>query len=147
MEILNLLVRMCARRGLWTEMMEAARIRGKGEPNLSDEEVTFLIQAAVKAGDITLAVRAAALRKGSNGRLLPEEVDVLVKQLAESLKLREAIEAARLGASRETVEMLVARCVTRGSPLAREAARLRNPDGTGSLTPDEEAMLAGATPA
>jgi hypothetical protein len=147
MEILNLLVRMCARRGLWTEMMEAARIRGKGEPNLSDEEVTFLIQAAVKAGDITLAVRAAGLRKGTNGRLLPEEVDVLVKQLAESLKLREAIEAARLGASRETVEMLVARCVARGSPLAREAARLRNPDGTGSLTPDEEAMLAGARPA
>jgi hypothetical protein len=145
--ILNLLVMMCARRALWTEMMESARLRSGGEPDLSDDETTMLIQAAVKSGDIALAVRAAPLRKGTGGRLLSDEVDALAKQLADGLKLREAIEAARLGASPPVVELLVARCVARGTAMARDAARLRNPDGSGVLTPDEEAQLRGVRPA
>ncbi|MHA2621630.1 MAG: hypothetical protein V2G42_05030 [bacterium JZ-2024 1] len=145
--VLDLLVMMCARRALWTEMMEAARIRSGGEPVVSDGEVTTLVQSAVRASDISLAIRAAALRKGSGGKLLTGEVDTLVRHLADGMKFREAIEAARLGCSRETVDWLVSRCVARGSALAREAARLRNPDGTGTLTPDEEAQLLGARPA
>lgn len=143
----DLLVAMCARRGLWAEMVEAARIRSGGEPEISGEEATALIRAAIKNGDISLAARAASLRKGTGGRLLPQEVDALVKQLVEGMKFREAIEAARLGATREAVDYLVARCVARGDPIAREAARLRNAEGTGTLTPEEEAQLTGARPA
>jgi len=132
------------------------------------ETIDLLVSYCTERQMIEEAVQAAKLRKpDGTGTLTPAEVDQMVIHLNREGRTREALRAARLGASPEILDRLVQRfiedgdfrealetarlgatpfaydllvgyCVRRGMLAdAIEVARHRKPDGTGTLYPEE----------
>lgn len=132
------------------------------------ETIDLLVSYCTERQMVEEAVQAAKLRKpDGTGTLTPAEVDQMVVHLNREGRTREALQAARLGASPDVLDRLVQRfiedgnfregletarlgatpfaydmlvgyCVRRGMlGDALEVARHRKPDGTGTLFPEE----------
>lgn len=143
-EAAEMLVSFSVRHGMVPEAVEAAKLRAKdGTGALAAGEIDRLVQGAMKERNTAKALTAAKLRgPEGQGKLKMEEVDQLARGLLEDGRLDDALEIARLGATEPVASQLVAAAVRRNLPrVAEAAAKLRKPDGTGSLTDEEYKAL------
>jgi hypothetical protein len=121
----------CVRQGWLEGAVRAAKL---ANIPLTAGELNAIVDVRVHQGDLDGAVAAAKLIKRS---LTVDELDTIVRVRIQRILPGDPIEAVRLGASSEQIEVLVGVYVKRGDlTRALEAAKLR-PMGRRSLTTDE----------
>ncbi|MGH8104324.1 MAG: hypothetical protein ACREJQ_07380, partial [bacterium] len=140
----EMLVGFTVRHGFVAEAIESAKLRAAdGTGGLTPEEINRLVQESIKEKNLAKALNAAKMRLPEGaGKLKAEEIDQMASALFDDGRLEEAVNTARLGASPAVADKLVTAAVRRVLPrLAETAAKLRKPDGAGTLTDEEYKAL------